>query len=461
MPHTCLRAPAVAGFMGLLLTVVAHGAAPPADTPRAYDAAEREMLRLTNAAADARTGWRKMETFEITANDIRRSGRNFDWWNPLWHERSYAASTRYGDIIAPPFFLSALAGAGLDMVVVPGVGRWSGANDGGMWELYRPLEPGDVVRVWQERPAITDVTAGNGPRSFHIDTTWVFVNQHNERVAAFTSFLTNSFATTAGGSSGSNAAGTGAPGGPGGAGPGAGGPPPGGASPPPGAPPGGGGPPWLVGRERIKYSAEDWKHIDALAHQEVIRGAKIRYWEDVSVGEETAPVIAEPTTVLDMIKVGGDIVMTIPPLREMPRELGKELSQDECGVYHNLVEGHFTPLNSATSMHFMAFGENVMARLVTNWMGDDGWMRRFDASHRSADVRIKRSKLLASKQIVGGHGVGGDAVIAHAEVVKKYVEGSEHLVELVVWTESLRGQVWQTATATVKLLSREDPAAWQ
>ncbi|MFO1265622.1 MAG: hypothetical protein U1F67_01695, partial [Rubrivivax sp.] len=298
----------------------------------------------------------------------------------------------------------------------------------------------------QERPLVTDITTGDGPRSFHIDTTWVFVNQDNERVASFTSYLTNSFtaATTSG---------PGGPAGPGGAPPGAGGPPPGAGGPPPG----GGGPPWLAGRERIKYTAEDWQHIDALAHQEVIRGAKIRYWEDVNVGEEPAPVIAEPTTVLDMIRIGGDMIMTIPPLREMPRELGKELSQDEYGVYHNLVEGHFTPLNSATSMHFMAFGENVMARLVTNWMGDDGWMRRFDAGHRTADARVQRSKVLATKTIAGGHGVGGDAVIAHAEVVAKYVEDGAHLVDVVVWTEGLRGQVWQTATVTVRLLSRNEP----
>lgn len=403
-----------------------------ADT-RPYTAPEKEMLRLTNEAADARVGWRQGEPLEVTANDIRRSGNNFDWWNPLWDDREYARDSRFGDIIAQPFFLQNLAGAGLDMTVVPGVGNWQGGNDGGVWEHFRPLKPGDEVRVWQERPIILDVTDGDGSRTFQIDTTWTFVNQNDEKVSSFTSYLTNRFtrADRAAGRSG---------------------PPDGG--PPRGAPPPG-PPPRFGGAERARYSADDWEFINSLADAEMIRGAETLFWEDVKVGDVPAAVIAEPTTVIDMIKVGGDIAMSIPPIREIPKDVGKELSQDEYGVYHLLVEGHFTPIGSANSMHFMAFGENVMGRLVTNWMGDDGWLRRFDASHRDSSARIASSKSLSARKIVGGHGVGGDAVVGRAEVVAKYVEENIHYVDLVVWTENLAGQVWQTATVTVELQSKD------
>lgn len=406
---------------------------------RPYTDAEEEMLRLTNEAADARVGWRSGDQLEVTANDIRRSGNNFDWWNPLWDERDYARTTRYGDIIAPPFFLQNLAGAGLDMTVVPGVGNWMGGNDGGVWEWYLPLKPGDTVRVWQERPVIADITVADGPRTFYIDTNWRFFNQNDENVASFTSFLTNSF------SQGSVTR----RGGPGGA-------PQGG--PPPGAPPGAapGAPPGFGGGERARYTDEDWEFINRIADQEVIRGSQKRYWDEVKVGDIPPAVIAEPTTVIDMIKVGGDIVMSIPPIREIPKELGKELSQDEYGVYHLLVEGHFNPINASNSMHFMAFGENLMGRLVTNWMGDDGWMRRFDASHRDISGRINSSEILAGKKILGGHGVGGDAVVARAQVTRKYTDNGDHLADLVVWTENLAGEVWQTATVTVQLNSKKD-----
>ncbi len=404
---------------------------------RPYTEPEHEMLRLTHEAADARVGWRDDEPLEVSANDIRRSGNNFDWWNPLWDDRDYARATRFGDIIAPPFFLQNLAGAGLDMTVVPGVGNWRGGNDGGTWEWFLPLRPGDTVRIWQERPVITDLTEGDGPRTFHIDTTWRFVNQGDEPVASFTALLTNSFTTESG--------------------PGLGGPPQGGSpsgGPPPGGPPPG-GPPGFGARERASYSADDWAIIDGIAAQEVIRGSETRYWEDVAIGDVPASVIAEPTTVIDMIKIGGDIAMSIPPIREIPRELGKELIQDEYGVYRLLVEGHFTPLNSGNAIHFMAFGENVMARLVTNWMGDDGWMRRFDASHRELSDRIGSSVILSGREILGGHGITGDAVVGRAEVVDKYIVDGEYLVELVAWTENLEGQVWQTATVFVQLKSKE------
>lgn len=219
-------------------------------------------------------------------------------------------------------------------------------------------------------------------------------------------------------------------------------------------------PPGMGSRRRARYGDGDWKKIDAMAQAEHVTGATIRFWEDVRVGDQPAGVIAEPTTVLDMIRIGGDMVMSMPPLREMPRELGKELSRDEYGVYHNLVEQHFAPVGSDNSIHFMAFGESVMARLVTNWMGDDGWLTRFDANHRSERDRVGKSKLLASRTIVGGHGIGGDAVAARAEVVGKRREGGEHLVDLVVWTESLGGEVWQTASCTVRLMARSSPMQW-
>lgn len=426
-----------------LTSLVFSGGTAAVAEKRPYTEPELEMLRLTNESADARVGWREGESLEVTANDIRRAGNNFDWWNPLWDDRNYARDTRYGDIIAPPFFLQNLAGAGLDMTVVPGVGSWRGGNDGATWEWFHPLRPGDFVRVWQERPVITDITEGGGPRTFHIDTTWRFVNQNDATIASFTSFLTNSFSQDAGPGQGPQHQAVPPPGAPG-------------SGPPPPGPPPGGAPPGFGGRERARYTADDWAFINSIADGEVIRGSDLRYWEDVDVGDVPAAVIAEPTTVIDMIKIGGDIAMSIPPIREIPKELGKELSQDEYGVYHLLVEGHFTPLNSSNSMHFMAFGESVMGRLVTNWMGDDGWITKFDAGHRDLAARIRSSSVLSGREFLGGHGVGGDAVVGRAEVVAKYIAEGNHLVDVVVWTENLAGQVWQTATVTVALVTKRD-----
>ena len=57
------------------------------------------------------------------------------------------------------------------------------------------------------------------------------------------------------------------------------------------------------------------------------------------------------------------------------------LKQDKYGVYHLMEEGHFSEagMNGNMPIFYMAFGRSLMVRLVTNWMGDDGWLRtRFD-----------------------------------------------------------------------------------
>ena len=49
------------------------------------------------------------------------------------------------------------------------------------------------------------------------------------------------------------------------------------------------------------YTDEDYERIDAIYAQEQPRGAEKRYWEDVSVGDELAPMVKGPTTITEMI----------------------------------------------------------------------------------------------------------------------------------------------------------------
>jgi len=78
-----------------------------------------------------------------------------------------------------------------------------------------------------------------------------------------------------------------------------------------------------------------------------------------------------------------------------------------------------------------------MARLVTNWMGDDGFICKFSWRH------VWRAPI-------------GDAAIINGKVTKKYVENGEHLVDISVWCLDLRGCIPDMAVATVKLVSKAD-----
>ncbi|MDD1748504.1 MAG: hypothetical protein LUO89_01380 [Methanothrix sp.] len=74
-------------------------------------------------------------------------------------------------------------------------------------------------------------------------------------------------------------------------------------------------------------------------------------------------------------------------------------------------------------------------QLITNWIGDDGWLSKF--SWRNGNL---------ADQI--------DVIIAKGYVTWKYVDGDDHKVDLVVWTEDIDGTLCQAANATVILPSR-------
>lgn len=79
-----------------------------------------------------------------------------------------------------------------------------------------------------------------------------------------------------------------------------------------------------------------------------------------------------------------------------------------------------------------------LLRVLTNWMGDDGFVRRFKWRH------MTRTRV-------------GDTMVARAVVTAKHVENGEHLVDLHVWLRNLRGNVSEAAVATVALPARPAP----
>ena len=83
-----------------------------------------------------------------------------------------------------------------------------------------------------------------------------------------------------------------------------------------------------------------------------------------------------------------------------------------------------------------------MGRLVTNWMGDDGFLRKFDWRHMTQSAV-------------------GDTLIGRGKVTNKRVEDSEHLVDLRVWLEDIRGYVTEASIVTVSLCSKEAPYQWK
>ena len=81
--------------------------------------------------------------------------------------------------------------------------------------------------------------------------------------------------------------------------------------------------------------------------------------------------------------------------------------------------------------------EMMLVHLMTNWMGDDGFVKSMDSQDR-------RMNFL------------GDGTWIKGRVVRKFIQDNERLVELEVWGENQDGLVHTTAKVIVKLVSKAD-----
>jgi hypothetical protein len=180
-----------------------------------------------------------------------------------------------------------------------------------------------------------------------------------------------------------------------------------------------------------------------MADAEEIRGARPRYWEDIEVGEEPKPVVNGPITVWDQVVEMQGYGIAFLPLREVRRRTPRLIAIDPAtNIPHKSIEFHLSEgaarmLGSYSTTINYPTVEHFFARLLTNWMGDDGFLRRLDC------LKFANTPL-------------GDTIFGRGRVTRKYVSDSgEYLVDLDVWEETVRGYIPNAATATVSLLSRE------
>jgi len=388
---------------------------------------------------------------------MKKYANNFDPWNPLYNDEEYAKKTRYGSIIAVPFFKE--AGAMFpSMGNLKGLGNFGPANDGGDIEFFLPIRPGDTFTMKSGKQTFTDITPkeGSTTRGFSLVGSGSLYNQKGEMVITGTMYGRNTFSQ---GESSGRGFGGGAPPGSsaGGAQQGAGGPQ--GAAGPSGAP--GGGMP----STRHTYTDADWALIKKIWKEEKIRGSEILYWEDVKVGDEPPWVTTGPTTITEMVRRFGDQMENTPLMREIIENPDRYagLSRDQYNIPHVMEEIHWGDMGrtGGTPSFYMAYGlKTTLARVVTNYIGDDGWLRKLSWRNGSlaTDEIISQVPYLKGKNVTG-HGQVSDCLIGKAYVTKKYIaDDGTHRIDLVVWDETIDGLICQSAIATVILVSKEDKA---
>jgi len=125
------------------------------------------------------------------ASQIRRFAKSLEDPNRIYYDEAYARTTRYGGVIAPPIFLSAL-GSGLPVpthIDPPPPMRDVFSQDGGVsinlsneWELFEPIRPGDVII---HEAMLTDLRekAGRAGPMIILETRNTYTNQYGRVVA--------------------------------------------------------------------------------------------------------------------------------------------------------------------------------------------------------------------------------------------------------------------------------------
>ncbi len=329
--------------------------------------------------------------------------------NPLWRSEEYGRTTRYGSIIAPPRFLDCIAppsgmGIGFPDFQVPGLNP---LNSGSKYRWFKTVHAGDVFSVHDRWLGVRELTKKERPmpRIFIFEGQRSYINQREEVVAIATG----------------------------------------------GAMVIGMGPELQEQSESFKqmkkhvYTEEELEKIAKAYDNEFQRGADTLFWEDVVEGEALPTIVKGPITLMDSVaffhvigyttafRVTHEVLKANPGMIFRDPDNNAPIGPALLHVSDNAARVQGVPY----AICFAAQAEGNIAHAITNWMGDDGFLKRLDCQAR-------RINLVGNTNWING------------KAVRKYIENDEYLVDLELKLEDQDGNLIIPATATVRLLSKTD-----
>lgn len=256
-------------------------------------------------------------------------------------------------------------------------------------------------------------------------------------------------------------------------------------------------PNWLAREEHV-YTDEDWAFILDTWSNEVIRGDTPRYWEDVAIGDRPTPTLdgpieqgPTPTWGLGMGS-GGSVTLFAQSLDDL-------VQNPTDGIYRMpdpndqipaipdpiVFEGappappapgaidvaniHTSEVMRGPLVNFLA--RDYAIRHVTNWMGNDGWLKTISwsimdpRSHWENDLPAVPNPYAVryvsridgmEDAYVSTHGISKDIAYVQSVVTDKRVVNGQFEVELIWWVETIDGDIWEEGMAVVQLPSKDN-----
>jgi acyl dehydratase len=371
----------------------------------------RRFARITDEALDAlraRKDVRIENTLEpwcheATRDNIRHYAHGIGDDNPLWCDPSYAAGTRYGDVVALPSFLFATSRIVSGYVGgIPGVhAMWAGAD----WHWHKPVLRNQAIstEAWL-KDLIEHETKFAGraiQQIYHVN----FFNPAGELVAEADSwcFRTDRDQAREQGTKYTE----------------------------------------VKQRPPRVYRPEELELLTRHYAAEDIRGARPRYWEDVAEGEALPTMAKGPMTVTGFIAFAqgwGGLYIRANKLawRQVQQHPGLGIA-NRFGIPDCPERVHWEPefalmVGAPGAYDYGPERCSWLTHQLTNWMGDDGFLR-------AASCKIRR------------HNPEGDLLFIDGKVVRKYVEDGRHLVAIEQSAQNQDGELSVLGSGVVELPS--------
>jgi acyl dehydratase len=341
---------------------------------------------------------------EATRDNIRHWAHGIGDDNPLWCDPSYAVATRHARLVAPPSFVFALNRTFSGYVAgLPGVHAMFAGID---VEWHRPIRLGDRFSTRARlRDLIEHRTRFSG-RSIQQIYRCEFYGEDGELLAEGDSWCFRTERDTAREQGTKYDA--------------------------------------VKAKEPVHYTRERLAEIHALYAAEEVRGSRPRFIEEVAVGERLPRMVKGPMTVTGFIAFAqgwGGLYIRANKLawKQLQRHPGLGIP-NRFGIPDVPERVHWEDelamlVGTPAAYDYGPERCSWMSHQLTNWMGDDGFLRRHH-------VEIRR------------HNPVGDTLYIDGEVRRTFEDGGEHYAEISQRATNQDGELSVTATATVRLPSR-------
>ena len=414
-------------------------------TPGEYLDLEKDavQLRLDIAAGKAEMPpmggpFGKKEPKPYTQEEIIAYNKKWDPYNPLFNDPEYAKKAGYADIPAYPGFCMAMAmGApGFDKTMPSGGFYYT--NDGTDIYLSRPVVAGDFLKPGESKGEFYEVTEpGSELRQWYMGGEGTLVDEDGTTVVHSYSNTRDCYKQYVDPAKHKDLSENMAE--------------------------------WCDYFPPAHYTSdEDWDYIRQLWSREEIRGAEPRYWEDVEVGTFMTETCSGPITYMDMITLYGN-GMPLSRQQLCDKEGLKKMFRDPYGNYLFETSIHLGTRNlpNGRMVFYNDTAARLLARTVTNWIGDAGYVSRFcwrffPFFKEMRNHYVPKDYDLIARVVPGyenrplnRHGSEGDTVIGKAYIYDKRVdELGRHVIDICAWGETLDGDIIQVCPMQAVLPTR-------